>query len=223
MKIIGYDFDGVFINIEDEKAALFGKIVEQYWQAAPGPAADIWLMNLGTSRKRKFEIVYRNRFQAELPQDDYRQIEHEYSQRLMADYYPRARLVPETADAVSELNGEFDLSFLSSGIPHEEVNGLMAHFGLDRFFDRIFGTNDTLASKADHFKLITHGQVPAPGLFIGDGMEDMRVARQFGFTAIGLPTNHPASALREAGADVVCEPGNVQDEIRRRLRIGVGL
>jgi len=35
MKIIGFDFDGVFINIENEKAKLFGDVVHKYWDIDP--------------------------------------------------------------------------------------------------------------------------------------------------------------------------------------------
>jgi len=47
MKIIGYDFDGVFINIENEKAKLFGAILHKRWGVDPSQAADAWLLKSG--------------------------------------------------------------------------------------------------------------------------------------------------------------------------------
>jgi phosphoglycolate phosphatase-like HAD superfamily hydrolase len=219
MKIIGYDFDGVFINIEDEKAALFGEILQKRWRGDPHAAADAWLLNLGTPRKHKFDLMYRGRFEAEMPLEAYLAVEEEFSLLLVKDYYPRATLIPETAQAAQDLNKEFDLSFVSSGVPHEELEHLMTALGLDRHFDRILGMNDAFESKVDHFNLITEATAPTQGIFIGDGLEDMRVARQFGFFAIALPTNHPPTRLREAGADVVCELPDLQQVIRRRIAL----
>jgi phosphoglycolate phosphatase-like HAD superfamily hydrolase len=217
MKIIGYDFDGVFVNIEQEKAALFGRILHEHWRVDAKTAIKVWFANLGTSRRHKFDLLYRKKFHKDLPNEVYEEIEYEFSSLLMKDYYPSARLVHETAEAARDLNSSFDLSFISSGIPHAELNYLTARFKLDTCFSRILGTNESFRSKADHFEVITEASEPSLGLFIADGLEDMRIARQFGFVAIGLPTNHTPEELREAGADVICELPALKQEIQRRI------
>lgn len=217
MQIIGYDFDGVFVNIETEKAALFGKVLHKHWRVDPRAAINVWLLNLGTSRRHKFDLLYRQRYHADLPDETYEEIEYEFSSLLMKDYYPNATLVRETAEAARDLNRCFDLSFISSGIPHQELAFLTSGFQLDRYFDRVLGTNETFASKIDHFDLITEASEPSLGIFVADGLEDMRIAKQFGFIAIAIPANHPPKALQEAGADVVCELPDLKEEIQRRI------
>jgi phosphoglycolate phosphatase-like HAD superfamily hydrolase len=217
VKLIGYDFDGVFVNIEDQKAALFGDVLHRHWQVDRKAAIKVWMHNLGTSRRHKFDLLYRRRYRRTLTDAVYDEIEYEFSSLLMTDYYPSATLVRETADAARDLNDCFDLSFISSGIPHQELNYLTGRYRLDRYFTRVLGTNGTFQSKVDHFEMVTEAAEPDLGIFIADGLEDMHIAKRFGFVAIALPTNHPPKALRAAGADVICELSELKGEIQRRL------
>ncbi len=217
MKIIGFDFDGVFINIENEKANLFGDILHKHWGADAVVASKLWLVNLGTSRRHKFDLIYQDRFKNELHEDVYQVVEQEFSNTLITDYYPKVQLVNETFETVRDLNDKFNLSFISSGIPHVELNAIASRFKLDEYFDLILGTSQNFRSKVDHFHLITKDNQPSMGIFIGDGLEDMRIAKQFSFTAIGLPVNHSHEELREAGADIICEVPSLKQEISRIL------
>jgi phosphoglycolate phosphatase-like HAD superfamily hydrolase len=217
MKIIGFDFDGVFINIENEKAKLFGDILHKYWGTDSLLASRLWLVNLGTSRRHKFDLIYQDKYHKDLQEDVYQVVEQEFSNTLTTDYYPKVQLVNETFETVRDLNDKFGLSFISSGIPHVELNAIASRFKLDEYFDLILGTSQNFRSKVDHFHLITRDNLPSMGIFIGDGLEDMRIAKQFKFTAIGLPVNHDAEELREAGADIICELPKLKQEVSRIL------
>lgn len=217
MKIIGFDFDGVFINIETEKAKLFGDILYKHWGIDPILASNLWLLNLGTSRRYKFDLLYQNNFNNKLQEEIYQEIEQEFSDTLIRDYYPGAELINETFEAARDLNNKFDLSFISSGIPHDELNSIASKFKIDKYFDLILGTSQNFKSKADHFHIVTQNNLPSPGIFIGDGLEDMKIAKQFNFIAVGLPANHDSQALLNAGADLVCEFSSLKQEINNLI------
>jgi phosphoglycolate phosphatase-like HAD superfamily hydrolase len=217
MKIIGYDFDGVFINIENEKAKLFGDVLQKRWGVDPGQASEVWLLNLGTSRKHKFDLMYQNKFQNKLEEEIYQNIEQEFSNILFHDYYPNVKLIAETFETARDLNDQFDLSFISSGIPHVELNSIASRFKIDEYFDLILGTSQNFKSKIDHFDMIAQKNCPSLGIFIGDGLEDMRIAKQFKYTAVGIPANHAPQLLVEAGADLICDFPFLKQEIKKLL------
>ena len=217
MKMIGYDFDGVFTNIEKEKAILFGETLHKLWGIDPELACETWIRNLGTSRRYKFDQLYSNKFQDKLSEEQYYEVENVFSKSLMVDYYPNATLVHEVVETAKDLNKRFDVSFISSGVTDSELKSIVSMYGIDQYFDHVFGTNHLYKSKVDHLNVITEESAPSLGIFIGDGLEDMRVAKQFNFMAIGIPSNHKPQALREAGADLISSPRELKMHLHRFL------
>lgn len=108
---------------------------------------------------------------------------------------------------------KFDLSFISSGVTNKEIQILVSKYGLAPYFDYVFRTNHEYTSKEDHFsELLSKNQMDF-GIFIGDGLEDVKIAKDFNFIAVGLPVNHKAGALIEAGADSVCSYAQLKSEL----------
>ncbi len=214
MKMIGFDFDGVFMNIEDQKAELFGKVLHKFWGTDPERACKVWINELGTSRRYKFDCLYSERFDRPLSDAEYREVEQYFSNILMREYYPNAQVIAETYDTAKNLNGNFDFAFISSGVSMGELEKITKKISLDQYFDKIYGTNGIYTSKQDHFKEIIQNGKPNLGIFIGDGLEDMRIAKKFNFFAIGLPSNHSPKKLLSAGADLICNFSELQNCIR---------
>ncbi|MBT4682851.1 MAG: HAD family hydrolase [Chloroflexi bacterium] len=213
MKIIGFDFDGVFINIENEKAKLFGDVVHKYWDIDPIIASKLWLDKLGTSRKYKFDVLFWKKNHKELDEENYYEIEKIFSSILIKDYYPSADIINETFEVARDMNGKFDLTFISSGVPNLELNVLATNLELNMHFDFVLGTDEKFRSKRDHFQMISQENSCSLMIFIGDGLEDMRIAKEFNFIAIGLPANHSPQKLLDAGADFICTYSQLKQRI----------
>ena len=62
MKIFGTDYDGVIINIEPQKAEVFGNLLNKKWQINKNEASNFWILKGGTPRKYKFDYFYQSRF-----------------------------------------------------------------------------------------------------------------------------------------------------------------
>lgn len=215
MKVIGFDYDGTIINIEPQKAREFGKLLHREWGVDIDEAASYWIETGGLSRRSKFDYFYRKQFGKDLRNEEYVRIESEYSRRLREDLYPGLTLLPGAVDALDFCKKNFDLLFVSSGVPTEEIRLLAALNKVDHYFDRIFGTDEKFQRKEDHFQLLVSEYMPDVLVYVGDGLEDMRVGSKFSAITIGVPTNHSADELKKADAKYVCEMTNLVELLKK--------
>jgi phosphoglycolate phosphatase-like HAD superfamily hydrolase len=204
VKAFGTDFDGVIINLEPEKAAVFGGLLHDRWDADPSQAAAYYLRMGGASRRSKFDHFHGLAFGRPLDAPAYAVIEREFSRHLETTLYPGVRLLPHALDVMAYARSRFDYTFVSSGVPGGEIASLIRSLGMAECFDEVFGTGGAYPSKREHFRAVM-ARRPERTIFVADGLEDMRIAREFGAIPVGIPTNHAADALTRAGAAVVCD------------------
>jgi len=214
MKIFGTDYDGVIINIEPQKAKAFGIILNRYWKVDEKEGEDFWLATGGTSRKYKFNYFYTRQFDKELPEVEYAKIESEFSQSLKEKLYLNLSLLPGVLDLLKFARSNFDHTFVSSGVPMEEIRYLVKLNNIAEYFDLILGTNNEYPSKIEHFKKVVSVWNPDKMFFVADGTEDMRIARKANAIPIGILTNHTEQELREAGAETTCDLQNAISAIK---------
>lgn len=204
MKIFGFDYDGTIINIEPQKAEAFGELLFSSWGVDKQTASRFWIETGGTPRKYKFDYFYQKRFGSKLAEDKYVEIEREYSLLLKEKFYPQVKLIPGALEILGFARKNFDITFVSSGVPMKEINFLVKLNGISKYFDFILGTDKKYPDKTFHFKKIISTYSPNLLIYLADGLEDMIIAKKFGATSIGLSTNHPAIELKAKGADFVC-------------------
>lgn len=200
MKVFGTDYDGVIINIEPQKAELFGALLNKYWGIDNKTAAEFWIAKGGTSRKHKFDYLYEEKFGRKLNDFNYIQIENEFSKILKKDYFPNIKILDGAIELLNYCRSKFDKLFVTSGIPIDEINYLVEINGLSKYFDEALGTNEEFPSKKEHFNKIVKDWKPNDLVFIADSPEDMKIAKEFTNNLIGMTSNHPKEELIEAGA-----------------------
>ena len=204
MRAFGTDYDGVIINIEPQKAQAFAETLNKYWRTDIKEASDFWLKKGGTSRRYKFDYFYYKVYKQQLPEEDYKVIEQEYSQLLKTKFYPQVTILPGARELLEYARAHFEFMFVSSGVPMEEINYLVNLNGVSQYFDLVLGTNQIYTSKREHFKKIIEEKRPDNIVFIADSPEDMKVTKEFSDTiALGVLTNHSEEELKNAGADFI--------------------
>jgi len=218
MKVFGTDYDGVIINIEPQKAEAFGVLLNKRWGIDGKEASTFWIEAGGTSRRYKFDYFYKKRFNKKLDNERHKKIEKEYSNLLKKEFYPRSKLSPHALEILKYARSHFDYTFISSGIPMEEINYLVNLNGLSGYFDLILGTNEKYQSKQDHFKEIIEKQKPDLLVFIADGLEDVRIAKEFRAISIGVSTNHSREELLRAGATYVCDFSTCVSKLEKLIK-----
>lgn len=210
MRVFGTDYDGVIINIEPQKAKAFGALLNKYLDANKQEAEKYWLTTGGSSRKSKFNYFYVKKFRKDLPENEYAKIESEYSHLLKEKFYPNLSLLPGALELLKFARSNFDHTFISSGVPMEEIKYLAKINNVSEYFDLILGTNNGYPSKTEHFKRVISEWNPEKIIFVADGINDMQMAKMAGTIPIGITTNHAAQELVAAGAKITC---NLQNAI----------
>lgn len=204
MKIFGTDFDGVIINIEPQKAIAFEKLVNKEWGMDENEVKKYWMATGGIGRRVKFDYFYHKKFGKNLSDKEYKLVENKFSNLLKTKYYPKVELLTGALNLLKFARANFDFTFVSSGMPIEEINYLIKLLGLSEYFDAILGTSKLFKSKTDHFQKVVEEKTPDLIVFAGDAAQDMKVAKQFGAKVIGVLTNRSKEELEQAGATVTC-------------------
>lgn len=214
-KVIGFDYDGTIINIEPQKARCFGEILQKHWSVNKKEAADTWIAEGGASRRSKFDYFYDKQFHKTLSDENYKRIESNFSSILKNKYYPKIQLLQHAREILDFVRSNFEFVFVSSGVPMEEIQYLVKLNGVSQYFNAIYGTNNQYRSKHDHFRHVIKTTNPQIIIYLADGLEDMKVAKEFGIISIGLPTNHSEESLHTAGATHVCDHSNVISLVKK--------
>jgi len=154
MKVFGTDYDGVMINIEPQKAAAFGALASKRWRVDEKTAEDFWFHGNVSGRRGIFNGVYEQKFGDKISDEEYKFAENEFSELLKDKFYPSVRLLPGALDLIKFARTNFDRTFISSGVPMEEIKYLAGLNGIADYFDLILGTNDQFPTKNEHFNKI---------------------------------------------------------------------
>jgi phosphoglycolate phosphatase-like HAD superfamily hydrolase len=206
MKVFGTDYDGVIINIEQEKSQAFGETLNKHWGTNVKEAADFWMATGGSSRRYKFDYFYNQVYHKQLSDFDYETIGLEYGLLLKIKYYPQVKILSGAIELLEFARKRFDFLFVSSGMPMEELKYLADLNGVSKYFDMVLGTNQEYTSKKDHLRRIIEEKKPDSTVFIADSPEDMKISKEFSkTTSIAVLTNHLEEELKQAGADFIVQ------------------
>ena len=186
VRAVVLDFDGVILESGEIKTEAFLKLFHLH----PEHLEEIrrhHLENLGISRFRKFEWIYRELLNRSLSAEDSARLGEQYSELVFTDML-RCPFVPGARAALASIQGRLP-AFVASGTPQPELRRIAQARGLGEFFDGIYGTPDT---KPEILRRLSDKlRVPAERiLFIGDGLSDWRAAEATGamFLARKTPT-----------------------------------
>ncbi len=132
------------------------------------------------------------------------------SVQFVAMYAERFRdipLQPCATEALSAVLKSGARQVLLSATGQEKLDEQVAHFGLNRYFERVIGGSNNLAhGKADYAAefLRKSGVSPARALFVGDTDHDFEIASSIGCgCAILVPGHQSRAHLETLGARLI--------------------
>ncbi|UTD25896.1 HAD family hydrolase [Bradyrhizobium sp. WD16] len=112
-------------------------------------------------------------------------------------------------DVLAALKADGRRLFFATSKPHVYAERIIGHFGLDKYFDRVFGAelDGTRADKTDllAYALAQTRTDPAQALMIGDRSHDIIGARNNAMAAVGVLYGYGSrEGLLEAGPERLC-------------------
>ena len=126
---------------------------------------------------------------------------------MYAERFPVCPLQPCAEDTLSAVLKTGARQVLLSATGQEKLDEQVAHFDLNRYFDRVIGNSNNLAhGKADYAVdfLRESGVEPARALFVGDTDHDFEIASSIGCgCALLIPGHQSRDHLRSLGATLI--------------------
>jgi phosphoglycolate phosphatase-like HAD superfamily hydrolase len=202
-RILVFDLDGTLIDTMGPLLQIACDVLAEQRGINPDLTREVCLSFMGVSIGRQFREVLSQAGRLDDGVEDLTDIYYQRSEAVV----PKA--FPEVAEVLTELQSAGHLMAVSSGGKPALVSRRTAEAGIDGFFRLILGSEDGNPDKAKgpgHFRLIsetlglTAAQLRSEGVFIGDGVYDMQVAREAGMVAVGRVTDGNGETLRLAGA-----------------------
>ncbi len=176
LEAVVFDADGVLLESTDIKQRAFLDLFAAHPEHHPA-IVEHHQQNLGVSRFRKFEWIYRHLLERPLPASESERLNREYS-ALVLDRTLACPLVPGTRELLGWLEGRLP-AFVASGAPQGELETVLEGHGLRRYFAGVWGTprekHEILATL-----LAERGWRPEQVLMVGDAISDYRAARRTG-------------------------------------------
>ena len=171
-----FDFDGVILESAGIKTEAFLEVFAHYPQHQEA-ILEHHLENVGISRYRKFEWIYRELLRKPLAEEESRRLGIRFSEIALAKIL-KCPFVPGARETLEVLSSS-SLLFVASGTPQEELELIIGQRGLKDFFSEVWGTprekSDIICSISLRFELAVDDIV-----FIGDGMTDYMAAKDCG-------------------------------------------
>ncbi|HSL68751.1 MAG TPA: HAD family hydrolase [Longimicrobiales bacterium] len=203
-RLLIFDLDGTLLDTMGPLADLFCEM----WSRRGVPESvsrPIYVREMGKGPRPQFVEVLKAT----------ESMDEALADRLTAQYWAASEafvpsLFPETTEVLESLRVQGHTLVVSSGGRPEFVARNTQLTGIDRLFRLLLGTDagvPHMVKGPGHFRLIREalalhdGDLRQRGVFVGDGVYDMEVARAAGILAVGRLAGDNGSTLREAGAD----------------------
>ena len=179
IRAVIFDFDGVILESADIKTVAFVELFAHLSPEQQTAVREHHLSNMGISRYRKFEWIYKTLLGRDITADQSATLGEQFS-ALVYEKVLAAPHVPGAREALEALAGALPM-FVASGTPQEELDKVVSGRALSPFFREVWGSpKEKVAIIAD--LRARHEFAADEVLFIGDGMSDYKAA-----TAAGIP------------------------------------
>lgn len=209
-RLIITDFDGTIVESVEIKTEAFRELFGVY----PDRLERIMAYHLshnGISRFVKFKHIYEEILG--IPFDD--ELRQRVGRRFSEVVFRRVVGCPFVRGA-EEFLRRFSSRvpmYLVSASPEDELTRVVAARGLAAHFRGVYGSPET---KPDHVRRILAREATAPGeaLYVGDSVEDYRVARSLGIPFIGRRNQEDlADVLGPVYRDLAGVAGEIEDRL----------
>ncbi|MEM7049143.1 MAG: HAD family hydrolase [Acidobacteriota bacterium] len=181
LRAVVFDFDGVILESTEIKTRAFADLFADRPEHREAILRH-HLENVGLSRYRKFEWIYRELFAEPLSDEASRQLGERYS-AIALEQVMACPMVPGARQVLADLVGKLP-AFVASGTPQVELRQIVAERGLGPYFAEVHGAPRPKEAILEDL-LQRHRLAPREVVMVGDGMTDLRAAQAVGTRFVG--------------------------------------
>ena len=199
------DWDGTLIDSLpikiDNAAALFA----EWFGADQDQVRRSYDHYSGIPRRELFESISMDSLGKGLSETDFRELSARFSEENRKSIRSRATLRTDVVEILSQLNSNGVALYVSTSAVQEEVEPLVAHFGLNAHFAGVLGSRPGFSKGEDHVAFVSRELSLERHRIagIGDDVLDVDLFRNASITAIAITGTRTESELLERGADHV--------------------
>ncbi|MFH2011556.1 MAG: HAD family hydrolase [Pseudomonadota bacterium] len=193
IKAVIFDFDGVIIESAQLKTEAFKNLFSR-WPDKVEEIVLYHLKNMGISRYVKFRYYFENILQKPYNEEIEAELGRQFS-KIVLSGVKEAPFVDGALDFLEKKYREYML-FIASGTPGDELDEIMTHRGIKKYFKEIFGTPSTKTEIVTNI-MEKYGLQKTETVFVGDAESDKKAARDSGipFVLRITPENFHLMAL----------------------------
>jgi phosphoglycolate phosphatase len=203
-RVLIFDLDGTLIDTMRDLADLFCDMLLREHAVPDAVSRPIYVELAGKGPRPQFEAVL-----SQAGRDDAGTLDDITARYWQAAETYEPATFPETIEVLTRLQREGRHLIVSSGGTTASVARKLRLTAIDGFFGPALGTDEGVPGMRKgpgHLALVAaalslrDGELASSGVFIGDAVYDMQVAREGGLVAVGRVSDGNGETLRKAGA-----------------------
>lgn len=179
-----FDFDGVILDTFDLKTQAFRDMFASYGPEIQAKVVEHHLAHGGISRLEKLRYYYQKVLKKSVSEKEIGELGGKFVELTMPGVM-NAPFIPGALECLSELKKADVPAFVVSGIPEDELLGILEKRGLSGYFREAHGSPRHKPAIIRDI-LTRRGYTPAECLFLGDATTDYDAAKVCGLQFLGI-------------------------------------
>lgn len=183
IKTIIFDFDGVILDSNKAKGQAFVKLFKNQNQNIKKKIYDFHINNIGKSREYKIKHIIKNILKKKLSKNNLSFLSKKFS-LIVFEKVIKSKYILGVKEFLKYNSANYNFH-LSTATPYNEIISILQKKKIFNFFDSIHGSPE---SKDQHIKKILKNwkYKKKEIIFIGDSLNDYRVAKKNGIIFFGI-------------------------------------
>lgn len=205
-----FDWDGTLVDSLPIKLSNAGEVFARHLGANKQEVEEAYSRHSGLPRRQLFNLISNDCIGRPMTDGEFERVSADFTQLNRSLIAARAKLRPETLDALARLTEQGRMVFISTATAQDEIDPLAAGFGITRYCTEVMGSRAGFTKGPVHAEHVAsqYGLTKQEIVGVGDDEQDMRLFREAGITAVGIVGTRSRSELEAAGADLVIEKLN---------------
>ena len=183
MKAIIFDFDGVILDSVNVKTLAFQELYSEYGLEVQRKVKNYHLLNGGISRFEKFKYFHKNFLGIDITESELNSLGDQFS-NLVFDKVCSSKNIKGSLEFIEFASKNY-LTFICTGTPQNEIESILEHIGIKKYFDKVYGSPKTKTTIVNNI-ILDYNLLNSELLFIGDAMTDYKAALDTNINFIGV-------------------------------------